>query len=583
MNRITQQAAKRQLIMVLGAFVLMNAAALLFYGLLTHQAMQSAAEKFTEIDHKRSTLNQISESFVVMENTIDRLFETHFIDKIEAIEPVVDAQALKKLQASEKLLRFYQTELAVSSREFSVLENLIQVIKRQQTEIVHLANLTPSKPIYQQMQRQLEMDRQKVQVDFRALRLNLDEESKQTTKLYEQNSANHFVIYWVLFFFLTVILALGAYRLVWLRSFFMPAGLFLSYRQALDNYFGICQLDAKGNFTHLNNNFCGARSTTEKHLIGQKYNTVVRAMNGEVWQQLKNNQSWYGVLEEPVVVEGGEQTSLVMQTLIFPIVEENSQIIEFVVLQFDVSDFVRARQLALDLTASQTHFLANVGHQLRTPLSALDGGMQLLRRRKVSVEDEKLFALIEKNSELLMSNVNELLVYADIISGKVVIQEQPCYLRNELKKFVDRFKPIAARQQIEFEVQIDERLPRCLIMDKENFFRVLQNLVDNAIKFTPEDGSVLLGLKLLQLDDDSAQIEFSISDTGVGMPEDKIGDIFKGFRRLEDIKTSDFGGTGIGLSISQQLVTLMGGEDIAVLSHLNAGSQFKFVLRFSRC
>jgi signal transduction histidine kinase/CheY-like chemotaxis protein/HPt (histidine-containing phosphotransfer) domain-containing protein len=218
------------------------------------------------------------------------------------------------------------------------------------------------------------------------------------------------------------------------------------------------------------------------------------------------------------------------------------------------------------------NFMANMSHEIRTPLNAILGFADLLKRKELDAEAGQFIHSIQKSGENLLSIINDILDLSKIEAGMMRIESAPFNIRGLIDSIVIMFAAKASEKQLQLDMKIDDSIPDMLVGDSVRLTQILVNLVGNAIKFT-EKGSVAVKINKEWIEDESVKISIIVSDTGVGIEQDKMQHIFDRFHQAEDSVTRKYGGTGLGLSIVYDLVVLQNGT-IDVESSPGEGTTF---------
>jgi len=244
-----------------------------------------------------------------------------------------------------------------------------------------------------------------------------------------------------------------------------------------------------------------------------------------------------------------------------------------------------AKEKAESASQFKTRFLSNMSHEIRTPINAILGFTTILSKQELSPQQKELLKNIAISSELLLKLIGNILDISKIEAGKILIESKSIHLKEIIRSVLTPFQHVALEKGLQFTLVIDERIPDYLLGDSPRISQVLVNLIGNALKFT-NHGNITVDILLISNQDDIYFVEFSVSDTGIGVPKNKQEEIFETFTQANESISIQYGGSGLGLSIVHEVVHLLGGQ-IKVKSPIyfnerdkGFGSKFFFTIPF---
>ncbi|XDD49985.1 ATP-binding protein [Leptospira sp. WS92.C1] len=237
-------------------------------------------------------------------------------------------------------------------------------------------------------------------------------------------------------------------------------------------------------------------------------------------------------------------------------------------------ELIQAKEVAEKASLVKSSFLANMSHEIRTPMNGVLGMVQLLRTTKLSEEQKEYAKILSGSAKSLLQIINDILDFSKIEAGKIVLDKEVFSIRSVLDEIHDLLSPLAKRKKIALQLEGESEIQDFVLGDQLRLRQILWNLAGNGIKFT-NYGGVLLKVSQKKISEDNVSIEFTVADSGIGIPQDKQKQIFDAFSQTDSSTARRFGGSGLGLSITKQLVELQGGT-LTVESKEGKGSTFSF-------
>ena len=237
-----------------------------------------------------------------------------------------------------------------------------------------------------------------------------------------------------------------------------------------------------------------------------------------------------------------------------------------------------ATRFAEDAMKAKQQFLSNMSHEIRTPMNAIIGFTGVLLKTDLSEKQKEYLQAIKVSGDNLIVLINDILDLAKVNAGKMTFEQTPFQMEASLSVLLYLFETKILEKNLELVVEYDNKIPKVLLGDPIRLHQIILNLLSNAVKFTSK-GKITVRVQILIEDDEQVTIKFEVTDTGIGIAQNKIEEIFENFQQASNSTSKLFGGTGLGLAIVKQLVELQNGE-VNVKSKIDEGSTFCFTLSF---
>jgi len=240
----------------------------------------------------------------------------------------------------------------------------------------------------------------------------------------------------------------------------------------------------------------------------------------------------------------------------------------------------KATLIAENAVRAKQQFLSNMSHEIRTPMNAIIGFTKVVLKTDLTAKQHEYLSAIKLSGDALIVLINDILDLAKVDAGKMTFEQTPFKLESSISAMLHLFETKILEKNIQIVKKYDPLIPEVLVGDPVRLHQIILNLVSNAVKFTSK-GKITVSVSLLSQDENQATVEFKVSDTGIGISENKIDTIFGNFQQATSGTSRLYGGTGLGLSIVKQLVESQEGS-VCVASKIDVGSTFKFTLSFDK-
>lgn len=270
-----------------------------------------------------------------------------------------------------------------------------------------------------------------------------------------------------------------------------------------------------------------------------------------------------------------------------PVLDAKGNLIQFVEIVNDITErkyaefeLINTKEEALHLSKAKEMFLSVMSHEIRTPLNAVLGLSRILQEENTNPSQAQTLDLLRFSAENLLSLINDILDFTKIETGNLELESIEVPIKDLIEKTVSSIQFKAQEKGVTFNADVATEVPDTILGDHTRIYQILMNLLGNSVKFT-EKGEIKIKLDLVENREESVVLRFEVSDTGIGIPKDKLGSIFEVYKQAGADTARKYGGTGLGLSITKKLIELHGSE-IIVESEVGKGTQFSFVIEFKK-
>jgi PAS domain S-box-containing protein len=364
----------------------------------------------------------------------------------------------------------------------------------------------------------------------------------------------------------------------------------LDFKFALDEHSDVTITDKHGNITYANDRFCATSKYSREELIGKNHRIVKSGYHPnefyhDLWMTIKARKVWKGEIKN----RAKDGSFYWVNITIIPFLNSKGEPDQYIAIRTDITENKRneielkkAKEQAEDANLAKSDFLASMSHEIRTPLNGVIGFTDLLMRTKLNETQSRYMGIVSKSANSLLDLVNDILDFSKIEAGKLKLN-----IEN-----VDIIKFKAEEKNIKVNLNISSNVPRIIFADPIRLRQILINLLGNSIKFTKE-GVIEIKVEVepatttarlykalsdaLSNDLPEVQLLFSVIDTGIGISKENQKKIFEAFSQEDSSTTRKYGGTGLGLTISNKLLALMGTK-LELESEKGKGSRFYFSL-----
>ncbi|MBF0455353.1 MAG: response regulator [Magnetococcales bacterium] len=356
-------------------------------------------------------------------------------------------------------------------------------------------------------------------------------------------------------------------------------------KRALDEHAIVSATDVTGRINYVNDKFVAISGYTRQELLGNTHRMVKSGEHSlsfyqNMWRTISEGKTWHGEVRN--LTKEGE--SYWVRATIVPFLNRRGRPFKYVSIRTDVTEMkvLEARLLVAKEEAeaagrAKSDFLANMSHEIRTPMNAIIGLSHLCLQTRLTARQKDYTRKVHSSATSLLRIINDILDFSKIDAGQLDMEATDFTLEEVLGSMAAMISLKAQEKQLEFLMETAVDIPPSLVGDPLRLGQILINLGNNAIKFT-QAGEVAISTEVVARDERGVRLQFTVRDTGIGMTPEQRAGLFQPFAQADASITRQYGGTGLGLTISQRLIELMDGE-IRVESEKGVGSRFIFTVQ----
>lgn len=359
---------------------------------------------------------------------------------------------------------------------------------------------------------------------------------------------------------------------------------FKKYQFALDEFAMFSVTDAKGRILYVNDLFCQVSGFSKKELVQREHKKLKSGLMSqkfykEMWKTILSGKVWKG----EICNRKKDGNLFWVESVIMPVIKRK-KVIEFVSIHREITqkkneeqELLKSKEEALEASKIKSQFLANMSHEIRTPMNGIIGMSNLLLSHVTDREVVEKLNVIQNCSHTLLDLVNDVLDFSKLEVDKIELQYEKFMIHENVQSILEIVKAKSDKKWLNVQYDKDPNIPDNIQGDLTRVRQVLLNLISNAFKFT-DKGEIRIRSKLVSVVNDVIEVQFSVQDSGIGIPDNLKDKLFKSFSQVDGSMTRKYGGTGLGLSISKGLCEKMEGR-IWVDSQVGQGSTFSFTFK----